>query len=163
VLTGPKPKPIEQRRREGNPGKRPLPEPVVIGGRAHMIEPPEDMPDDAKEAWNQIVPVLADAGILDVVDQMALEAMCVVWSRAKQARRVIAEDGPTSLGSTGQLVDHPAVATEKAAVGMFLRFAEQFGLTPVARTRLGFGERRYQSMQTQLEATLGDVRLRRVK
>lgn len=42
-----------------------------------------------------------------------------------------------ALGSTGQLVEHPLVATERHAAGLALRFAAQFGVTPQGRAQLG--------------------------
>lgn len=163
MATGRKPKPVEQRRREGNPGRRPLPEPVVVAGRVQNLDPPDGLPPDALEAWERIVPTLAEVGILDGIDSMALEALCTQFARAKEAGRIIAREGYTAKGSMGQLVEHPAVSTERAAYAMFLRFAEQYALTPVARTRLGLAELQRRSMQAEMTDSLGAPKLRRVK
>lgn len=157
-MQGRKPKPVEVRRREGNPGKRALPEPVTVAGRPVRVpEPPESLPRDAREAWERIVPALADVGLLDEIDALALEAMCTQWARAKQAGRVIAEQGHVTLGSTGQLVEHPALATERQAHQMFLRFAEHYALTPIARTRLGLAELQRRSLAGEMAKALADV------
>ncbi len=55
-MRGPKPKSIEERQREQKSGgtinKRPVPEPILIGGRPglrELDEPPEHLPPEAKE------------------------------------------------------------------------------------------------------------------
>jgi P27 family predicted phage terminase small subunit len=154
-MKGRKPKPVEVRRREGNPSKEPLPEPVLVGGRPVTApEPPEDMPEAAREAWGEVVPRLQEVGILDMIDRLALEAMCTQWARAKQAGQTIAREGLTAIGSNAQLVEHPAVATERAAHQMFLKFAEHYALTPVARTRLGLAELQRRSLATEMAGAL---------
>jgi phage terminase small subunit len=61
-MKGRRQKTREQRVREGNPGRRPLPAPVVLGGRpgAEFEEPPEHLPTEAKEAWRVVVPTLLE-------------------------------------------------------------------------------------------------------
>jgi P27 family predicted phage terminase small subunit len=161
-MRGRKPKPVEVKIREGNPGKRPLPEPVRVGGVPASLEPPDDLPQTAKDWWNEAVPILAKVGILDTVDRAALEMMATQYARAKQASRVIAEHGHLARGSTGQLVEHPSLATERAAAQMFLRMAEQYALTPVARTRLGIAELERISLQQEIESSLGEPELTEV-
>jgi P27 family predicted phage terminase small subunit len=158
-MKGRKPKPAEIRRLEGNPGHRPLPEPVHIGGRpiAEIPEPPEALPADARDAWHEVVPRLQEVGILDHVDRLALEAMCVQWARAKQAGKVVAREGLIALGSTGQFVEHPALNVERQAHQMFLKFAEHYALTPIARTRLGLAELQRRSLAQEMAASLDDA------
>ena len=158
-MRGRKPKPVEVRKREGNPSKRPLPEPVRVGGIPDALAPPDDLLPTAKDFWNEVIPVLAKVGILDVVDRAALEMMSTQYARAKQAGRVLAEQGALTKGSTGQLVEHPAMATERNAINTFLRFAEQYALTPVARTRLGLAELERQSMLSEMAQEYGEPEL----
>jgi hypothetical protein len=155
-MKGRPPKPVEQKRREGNPGKRKLPEPVLVEGRPQpgSLEPPKGLAPEAREAWERIVPTLEAVGILDGVDAMALEAMVTQWARAKQAGRVIDEFGHAALGSTGQLVEHPALATERSAMSLFLKFAEHYALTPVARTRLGLAELQRKNMMDEMNSRI---------
>jgi phage terminase small subunit len=98
-MRGRKPKPVEVKRREGNPGRRPLPEPVLIGGRA-APRMPSHLPQRAKTAWRQIVPRLDEVGMLDRVDGPALEALCVQVAIMRQATAEIAE--LDSLVTTGR-------------------------------------------------------------
>jgi P27 family predicted phage terminase small subunit len=133
-MRGPKPKPIEQRRREGNPSNRKLPTEVAL--RETGIAKPADLPAAASKLWDDVVPVLEEARVLNRIDTAALTALCVQWHRAEQARQVLAAEGLFALGSTGQVTEHPALAVERQAHMMFIRFAEQFGITPVARARI---------------------------
>jgi len=152
---GPKPKSREQRIREGNPSRRPLPEPVVVGGRPADLEPPEYLEEDGKLWWSEAIPVLAAVGILDTVDRAALEMAATAYARFRACRRIIEAEGHLTKGSVGQKVAHPALAEERAAQNTYLRFAEQYALTPVARTRLGLAELQRRSMAQEMDAALG--------
>jgi len=133
-VRGRKPKPIEQKLREGNPGNRKLPAPVRLPAVAPVK--PDDLPPDAAALWDELAPVLAEAGVLNAIDAAAFTAMCLEWHTACLARRVLAQEGHFALGSTGQIVQHPALQMQKDAHAAFLRFAEHFGITPVARARI---------------------------
>lgn len=154
-MKGTRPTPVEQRQREGNPRKHPVPEPLIVAGRDMDLEPPEDLPEAGKQAWNAVVPQLADVGLLDRVDRLALEAMCVQWARMKQAGRVLAVQGHLVRGPGGMLKEHPSLKTEREAASMFFRFAEQYALTPIARTRLGLAELHRRQLKTEFEDALG--------
>jgi P27 family predicted phage terminase small subunit len=158
---GRKPKPVELRRLDGDvPGTRStvshrrIPEPVVVRG----VQPPQKprgMPRDAQRAWEAIVPPLAGIGLLDAIDEVALEAMCTAYARAKEAGRIVDRDGHFTTGSAGQIVEHPAVGIERASVALFLRYAEQYGLTPSARTRLGLTELKRRAVSEEMAARIG--------
>lgn len=162
-MKGQRPKPVEQRIREGNPQHEPMPEPMLVAGRPEQGDPaldaPEHMPKDAKEAWGRIVPTLHDVGLLDRVDTMAIEAMCTQWARMRQAGRVIGRQGHVVRGSNGQLREHPSLRTEREATRLFLTFAEHFALTPVARTRLGLAELHRRTLKAEMSSALGEADL----
>lgn len=157
---GRRPKPAELRRLEAGGGERSpvshraVPEPIVVQGREPLTMP-GGLPRDAEDAWHAIVPPLERIGLLDGIDAIALEAMCVQYARAKQAGRIVAEQGPLTTGSTGQIVEHPAVAIERNAAAMFFRYAESYGLTPTARTRLGLTELKRRTMADELSDRIG--------
>ncbi len=75
--------------------------------------------------------------MLDLIDEVALRMLATQYARWCQAGRVVAVDGHFARGAAGQLREHPAVKIEREAHGLFVKTAEQFGLTPMARTRLG--------------------------
>ncbi|MGI8800823.1 MAG: hypothetical protein ACR2KV_01420 [Solirubrobacteraceae bacterium] len=75
-MVGRKPKPVEQKRSEGNPGGRPLGDPVIIGGRVAPVMPAY-LSVGAKKAWRETVPALTALEMLDRVDGPAVEALSV--------------------------------------------------------------------------------------
>lgn len=162
-MASPYPKPVEVKIREGNPGKRRLPEPMLVAGRpraGEMDEPPEFLPADAKEFWRTTVTQLAAIGLVDRIDGPALEMLATMYARVRQAARVVASDGHFSLGSVGQVREHPAVKIERESMVMFLRFAEQFGMTAVSRTRLGMAELHGRALAQELRDAFGPTTLR---
>lgn len=151
MTRGRKPKPVEVKRREGNPGKRPLPDPLLIGGRG-VPEQPLGLSPPAAVLWNSEVPKMARAGLLDLVDGPILgqffEAWAVAIASMREMYAIGDEDrsefdkGPviyTPNNFDGRLVakKHPAVTAWKDAVATMNRIAAEHGLTPSARTRIG--------------------------
>lgn len=163
-MQGRMPTPVENRIREGNPQKRKMPEPLLVAGRVNDVEnefePPEDMPEAGKQAWRTVVPELAAVGLLDHVDKLALEMMCIQYARMKQVGKVIARQGHLVRGAGGTLREHPSLKTEREAAGLFFRVAEQYALTPVARTRLGLAELHRRALKDEFNSALGEPDLR---
>jgi P27 family predicted phage terminase small subunit len=157
-MRGRKPKPIEQRIAEGNPRKHAVPQPVLVSGRPQLHEldePPEHLPPEAQEFWRTSVTRLIEVGIIDRVDVPVLEQLAVQYARIRQAQRVLAQDGHYSRGAAGQLKRHPAMDIESNATAMFLKIAEHYALTPIARTRLGLAELHRRSLASELNDGLG--------
>lgn len=127
-------KPIEQKEREGNPGNRKLPAPIVVDAQAPIK--PSHLGAAGAQLWDEVVVALAAAGIVQRVDTAALTALCAQWDLAEKARQVLAVEGHYALGSTGQVVEHPAIAILTRSHGMFLKFATEFGITSAARARI---------------------------
>lgn len=154
---GPVPRPIELSQRLGDPGKR-LPKDArsaPIGESITYAEPPEDMPTEGQLLWKEVLPVLANYGGLRSVDLPALKSMCLMWARAERLHKVLNEQGYFSQGSTGQMVAHPALKEERESRQAFLRHAEQFGLTWIARSRLGLSEATRHAVLAGLEGQVG--------
>src|SRR5690348_4908180 len=116
-MKGPLPKSAEQRRREGNPSRRPLPEPVKIGGKLTEAErvPPRWLPARAKALWFEVVPALADAELLTAADLPAFAVGLTAYADWHAARSTIRREGRYVLGSRKQKRPHPAVAVEQQA------------------------------------------------
>lgn len=157
-MRGRKPTPIEQRMANGNPGKRPVPAPVTVGGRPKLeeLKPPDHMPEEAKDFWKFAVDELVQVGIVDKVDIPVLEQLATQYARIRQAQAAIEQFGHFTRGSTGQIVEHPAVKMERDATNLFLKLAEQYALTPVARTRLGLAELHRRSMADEMDERIGE-------
>lgn len=160
-MRGRKPKPVEAKRLAGNPGRRPLPEPVLLGGRA-APRMPSYLPDRAKAAWRQIVPRLAAVGMLDAVDGPALEALCVNVAIMREAAGELKGAPMLVPGSHGNVKRHPAFDVFQTAQGEVRTWCERFGMDPATRTRLGLAELQRRSLATEMNAQLGEPRLRKV-
>ena len=161
AIRGAKPKPPGQRA-----GHRPDPHPVVLAGRPtaeDIAEPPEHLPPEAKELWRRDVRTLIDVALVDRVDRGALEAMCIAYARALQAGRVIVADGLFVANGRGVPTIHPAVRIERDAWDAYLRLAEHYGMTPIARIRLGTAELGRRSLQAELQDKFGPMKLEAVE
>lgn len=165
-MKGRKPKPVEQRRAEGNPRKHPIPAPVLVGGRPsreELMEPPEHLHEDAKSFWKEAVAKLVDVGIVDRIDIPVLEQLATQYARIRAAQRAINHYGHFTVGSQGQPREHPAVKIEREATKLFLQLAEHYALTPVARTRLGLADVHRRTLEHELSENLVKPKLRKVK
>lgn len=133
---GPKPRPVELERALGNPGHRALPDVVNVAGKAEIAKP--DLDEGSAQVWDEIVPLLSEANLLDRIDAVALEGLCALVARARHASKMIGEHGYTvKHAKTGIESVSPWVRIERDAWAQAIKLGEHFGLTPVARTRLG--------------------------
>jgi len=71
----------------------------------------------AKTAWRQIVPRLAEVGMLDTVDAPALEALCVNVGLMRRAAAEMAKAPATVSGSHGKVKRNPLVDEFQIAQG----------------------------------------------
>jgi P27 family predicted phage terminase small subunit len=156
---GPKKQPTEIAKRT-KASKRPVAE-VVLAGTRELVAPPApaDLPPEGVELWDTVVAEIYRAGLAQSVDLPALETLCFQWAMAKQARRVLRRQSPFALGAAGQLAEHPAVAIERQASALLLRFMQEYGLTASARASLGLAGLQARSLQQELAAKLGAIEL----
>ncbi len=144
-LRGRKPKPAHLRLIEGNPGKRPIRQGVVIPPAPGIPEPPPHIDEIATAEWHRIAPGLHALRLLDRVDTASLAAYCTAFSRWVTAESALAEmakmDKTTGAlmirTSNGNAVQNPLVGTANRAMRDMIRYAAEFGMTPSARTRIG--------------------------
>jgi P27 family predicted phage terminase small subunit len=141
MARGRPPKPAEVKRREGNPGKRAIQQPIVVSGRVvtpdNLPTPPLHLDERGQALFTEYVNELVGAGIFDLSDTPALEAMCEAQREAENAYAVLQREGHTVRGYRSTLVVHPAYKVWRDSRTIWLRYAEQFALTPSARARLG--------------------------
>ena len=138
-MKGRKPKPVEARRVLGTVDHH-TPPPIVPGGRPlddELATPPAALDADGAAAWTAIVPSLVDLGLIARSDVPMLVMLCRQIGRAERAAIILREEGYVSIGSRGQLVEHPMMAIERSATTLAARLGEQFAITPVARARAG--------------------------
>lgn len=100
----------------------------------------------AARAWDDLVPVLEGMRVLTIADRIALEMLASVYEEWRTANETIEKDGETQLCETqhGEKIhSHPAVAHRSDAFRRLQSMAQEFGLTPSARSRIkGPGERK---------------------
>lgn len=98
-------------------------------------DPPEWLSSKAKEAWRDVGKALD--GSVYAVDGLALTLMCTAYGAAQDAAEDIAMRGPLVDSRDRGLVKNPSLQILRDAGATFRAFAEQFGLTPGARKKLG--------------------------
>jgi P27 family predicted phage terminase small subunit len=144
VKPGPRPKPAALRLIEGNPSKRRIPN-AIEPPPVELPEPPDTLDDVGKEEWNRVAPGLHALKLLHTLDTAALAAYCAAvstWVQARKALKTLAAQDTVTGGlliktTNGNAIQNPLVGTANTAARDIVRFAEQFGMTPAARTRIG--------------------------
>lgn len=108
-----------------------------------ITEPPYELTDDALELWEKVVPELARAGMFQDSDRLTLAALCEYHSQElayTRAWRDAVNDDPLNGGGILGPKAREARLGQKQARELWIRMAQEFGLTPVARLRLGLGQ-----------------------
>jgi P27 family predicted phage terminase small subunit len=149
------PRPREERVREGK--TRNLPEPVLVSGRpelADVLTPPAHLTADAGTWWGEVVPALAEAGVIDRIDVSVLSMAAKAWGDVIACDRVMAEKGMFAIGSVGNVVIAPWMKLRRDSMLTFERYVNHLALSPVARTRLGLASLHARAMVADLERAL---------
>jgi len=136
---GRKPKPTALKELEGNPGGRPLnqnePKPDRKAPRC-----PSWLEDEAKKEWKRVGKILERMGLLTEMDMAAFAGYCQAYARWKEAEEFITQHGAMIRTPNGYLQQVPQVSIAQTNLKIMLKFCEQFGLTPSARSRIVAGE-----------------------
>lgn len=136
---GRKPKPTALKMLEGNPGGRPLntkePKPAKKAPRC-----PSWLEDEAKKEWKRMAKVLEQMGLLTEMDMAAFAGYCQAYARWKEAEEFLTQHGSMVRTPNGYLQQVPQVSIAQTNMKIMLKFCEQFGLTPSARSRIVGGE-----------------------
>lgn len=145
-MRGRKPKPPHLKLVTGNPGRRPIVRAPKARKRRRVPWPPAHLNAEARAEWRRVAPRLVADGRFDpVLDREILLAYSNSVGTARQAQRALtelaAEKGTTASllarrGSGGVTVS-PLLTILRTASADAARFAEQLGLSPTSRARLG--------------------------
>ncbi|MFD4833758.1 phage terminase small subunit P27 family [Streptomyces uncialis] len=143
-------KPPLQVIREGNPGKRPVPEGVRLPP-ADLVEP--DWTDTfaevtgaqgpvnarcrtvASREWRRVVPVLEFTAGIGTVDTSTLTDYCICIARIDQCEREISTNGILMLGERGWQKNGATTIVGQYRTQL-ARYIGELGLSPSARGRL---------------------------
>lgn len=132
---GRKPTPTAIKMLEGNPGKRALnknePKPQKKAPRC-----PAWLEDEAKKEWKRMGKILEQMGLLTDMDMAAFAGYCQAYARWKEAEEFLTQHGSIVRTPNGYLQQVPQVTIAQTNLKIVLRFCEQFGLTPSARSRI---------------------------
>lgn len=152
---GRKPKPTALKELEGNPGGRPLnqsePKPKRKAPRC-----PTWLEDEAKKEWKRMGKILEQMGLLTEMDMAAFAGYCQAYARWKEAEEFITQHGNMIRTPNGYLQQVPQVSIAQTNLKIMLKFCEQFGLTPSARSRITAGEGSIDSSDEMEQLLRGD-------
>ena len=84
--------------------------------------------------------ILEQMGLLTEMDMAAFAGYCQAYARWKEAEEFITQHGAMVRTPNGYLQQVPQVSIAQTNMKIMLRFCEQFGLTPSARSRIIAGE-----------------------
>jgi len=134
------PKPIEQKRKLGNPGKQRIPKPEELmplqGG---YIEPFRPLEFAGKQLWDSVFKY-GELWISQRTDVHLLIMTCEQLDRREQLRSEVAEKG----------LDRQLIMSINETEKLIATNLGQLGFTPAERTRLGLAEVRTESKLEQL-------------
>lgn len=90
---------------------------------------------DLSQLWDDIVPELDQAGLVTVCDAAAIELALRHFLLARKASESVGAEVAVRDHTHGGLKKNPAEAVFRAESEMFLRYAQQLGMTFVSRAR----------------------------
>lgn len=135
---GPPPLPDALRKARGQKHRKKEPKraqpPVVVGAPkapAHLGRDPV-----ALAAWVQLCKHLMKMRVLAPADGPVLEGLCIAYSHARAADKIVRRDGMIVTRKGRGVAAHPAVKISFQAWRDVRVFAQEFGLTPSSRTRV---------------------------
>ena len=148
---GRKPTPTALKVLEGNPGKRKLndrePQPLKKAPSC-----PAWLELEAKKEWRRLAKQMEAIGILTEIDRAAFAGYCQAYARWKEAEEFISQHGTIVRTPSGYWQQVPQVSIAQTYLKVMNKFAEQFGLTPAARSRIIAG-----NSQTKAEDELDEL------
>ena len=151
---GRKPKPSAIKILEGNPGKRPLneyePKPLKKAPPC-----PKWLEPEAKKEWRRLAKTLEAMGVLTDADMAAFAGYCQAYARWKEAEERITDRGLVIRTPSGYPQQVPYISIAQQYLKLMQQFAEQFGLTPAARSRIIAGNGESKAVD-DMDALLGE-------
>lgn len=134
------PKPVEIKRRTGNPGKRPLPvtPTAIVAASTSVPAPPDGVGEVGRAAWSRAWQVgsawLAPSDALMVEQAAQLVDDIAGWQAAIEA------EGATYVTDSGMVRAHPAVGQINVLRRELRATLSLLGFSPSDRARLGLTE-----------------------
>ena len=131
-------KPTKLRLLQGNPGKRPInqnePKPKP---RTKDPSPPDTLSAVGRKEWRRTARELLAVGLLTDLDMAAFQGYCHIYERWADAEANLRQYGAViRTKKTQTLVHSPYWSVANKAWDQMRAFWSDFGMTPVARTRI---------------------------
>jgi P27 family predicted phage terminase small subunit len=104
--------------------------------REGLPQCPIEAAPEVHDIWNYTIDQLDHMKIVTLADRDALYAYCEAVVLHRHASRLIATEGVVIEGLHGGWVKHPAHQIQRDAASVMRAFAQEFGLTPSARSTI---------------------------
>jgi P27 family predicted phage terminase small subunit len=101
-----------------------------------MPKAPDWVTGDALELWEAVGPKLNSMRVLSSADATSFARYCVIYSKWREAERMVREEGEVVTGALGGPIRNPWAVALKQYADQMLRLEQEFGLTPSARSRI---------------------------
>ena len=95
-----------------------------------------NLADEAKAYIKDVLFMLEQNGIMEDVDEAAIQMLAYNYSTFIKASKIIEEQGLTVTSDRGNIAEHPAVKIARDAQTSALRVMSEFGLTAKSRSKL---------------------------
>lgn len=132
---GPAPKPTALRILDGDRNKKRI---NTDEPRARVGLPvcPDEVSNDVRQVWDYTLRELSIMGIAYAADRDALLCFCEAVVTHRRACAVLAQTAILVKGLHGNMVRNPALQIQRDAAAVIRAFAQEFGLTPSARSTI---------------------------
>lgn len=132
---GPRPTPTNVRLLHGDRADRiNLDEPAAPDG---LPQCPDDASDEVREVWDYTVDQLDTMGTATPADRDSLRAYCEAVVTHRKACALLAKSNVLIRSAKGgSLIRNPVVQIQRDAAATLRGFAQEFGLTPSARSEI---------------------------
>lgn len=107
----------------------PLPRPV-------LPELPDDVSPAVREVWDTVLAELEAMNLAFACDGPALRCYCEAVVLHDRSSAILRDEPILVDGANGTRVRNPAIVVQRDAADRIRKFAEQFGLTPSARSSI---------------------------
>ena len=130
---GPRPTPTNLRVIRGDKRKPNKDEPVPPSGD---VRPPDWLRPEAVEVWNRLAPDLIRKKLLTPWDVDAFAVLCNAIIQHQEATKFVTNAGVMVRGRKEAVVKNPAVQLVRDSAQIIRAYAQEFGLTPSARSSI---------------------------
>ena len=158
-MPDPTPKPVERKRRTGNPGKRPLPDASKSLKLAPLTsDGPPPPPAHLGPAGAWLWQLLTDFAKhwLAPTDEALVRKLCEAEDRRSKFIARLESDGEVLYTDKGYAYPHPAVGMLSTLEAQMTKWYSLLGLSPADRTKLAIGEVQVQTTLDRLKQNRAD-------